>query len=124
MAAQAQKRPNVYLKEFIRELSESAEISEINAELLTEKFLQTIAQTLVEKQSLCFPEFGIFELRPTSERVARNPRTMEEITIPAGLKPVFRPSKIFKESLNKALQERAAENMDLLVQEPDVGSTA
>ena len=124
MATQVQKRPNVYLKEFIRELSESAEISEINAELLTEKFLQTITQTLVEKQSICFPEFGVFELRETSERIGRNPRTMEEYMIPAGLKPVFRPSRILKESLNKALQERTAENMDLLVLEPDEGSTA
>ena len=119
MATQVQKRPNVYLKEFIRELSESADISEINAELLTEKFLQTITQILVEKQSICFPEFGVFELRETSERIGRNPRTMEEYMIPAGLKPVFRPSRILKESLNKALQERVAENMDLLVQEAD-----
>ena len=116
MATQVQKRPNVYLKEFVRELAECADISEINAELLTEKFLQTIMQTLVEKQSVCFPEFGVFELRETTERIGRNPRTMEEYTIPAGLKPVFRPSRIFKDSLNKALQEKAAEDMNLLAQ--------
>ena len=124
MVTQIQKRPNVYMKEFIRVLSESAEISEINAELLTEKFLQTIAQTLVEKQSICFPEFGVFELRETSERIGRNPRTMEEYMIPAGLRPVFRPSRMLKESLNKAVQERAAENMGLLALELDGGSTA
>lgn len=66
----------------------------------------------MEKQSICFPEFGIFELRETSERIGRNPRTMVEYTIPAGLKPVFRPSRIFREPLNKALQERAAESME------------
>ena len=124
MVTQIQKRPNVYMKEFIRELSEIAEISEANAELLTEKFLRTITQTLVEKQSLCFPEFGVFELRETSERVGRNPRTMEEVTIPAGLRPVFRPSRMLKASLNKAVQERAAENMGLLALELDSGSTA
>ena len=124
MVTQIQKRPNVYMKEFIRVLSESAEISETNAELLTEKFLRTIAQTLVEKQSICFPEFGIFELRETSERVARNPKTMEEVTIPAGLRPVFRPSRMLKESLNKAVQERAAENVGLLALELDGSSTA
>ena len=124
MATQVQKRPNVYLKEFIRELAECADISEINAELLTEKFLQTIMQTLVEKQSICFPEFGVFELRETSERVGRNPKTMEEYTIPAGLKPVFRASRALKESVNKALQEKAAENMDLLQGVSNEGSTA
>ena len=123
MATKTQKRPNVYLKEFIRELSENAMISEINAELLTEKFLQTITRTLVERQSICFPEFGIFELRETPERVARNPRTMEEVMIPAGFKPVFRPSKNFKESLQKAVQEKAAEDRNPLLLETDVGST-
>lgn len=112
MAMQTQKRPNVYQREFVQELAESAKISEVNARILTEKFLQTLAVTLVEKQSICFPEFGIFELRETSERIGRNPRTMVEYTIPAGLKPVFRPSRIFRESLNKVLQERAAESME------------
>lgn len=106
MATQLQRRPNVYMKEFIRDLAESADISEINAELLTLKFLQTIEQTLVKKQSVCFPEFGVFELRETPERVGRNPRTMEEYTIPAGLRPSFRPSKMFKASVSKALQEK------------------
>ena len=110
MATQIQKRPNVYMKEFTRVLAETADISEINAEYLTEAFLQTIATTLVENQSICFPDFGVFELQETTERVGRNPRTKEECVIPARLKPVFRPAKSFRDAMNKAALETSAED--------------
>lgn len=112
MAAQHQKRPNVYLKEFIREFAENAGITEVNAEFLTGKFLETIKETLLDNQSICFPEFGVFELRETAERNGCNFSTMESCTIPAGSRILFRPSKSLKAYLSKAMQETALEDAD------------
>ena len=122
MSLREQKRANVYMKEFVEALAACAEIPEDDARILTEKFLQTITETLLEKQSICFPEFGVFEMKQTTERIGRNPRTMVEYAIPAGLKPVFRPSRILRENMNKALQEKAAEEMEGLPQDPTKSS--
>ena len=47
-------------------------------------------------------KFGIFEIKPTKAKPkARNPRTNEEIFVPAHKKISFRPGKILKEELRK-----------------------
>ncbi len=44
--------------------------------------------------------FGTFEVRDRSARKGRNPKTNEEITIPARKVPVFRSGKSFKENVD------------------------
>ena len=99
MSRRNQKRPQVYQKEFVRMLAASAMIPEYEAEDLVEIFLKTLVASLLQNRSVCFPAFGVFELREISERVGRNPRTMEEFVIPESLKPVFRPSKALRDSI-------------------------
>ena len=99
MSRRNQKRPQVYQKEFVRMLAATAMIPEYEAEDLVEIFLKTLVASLLQNRSVCFPAFGVFELREISERVGRNPRTMEEFVIPESLKPVFRPSKALRDSI-------------------------
>ena len=109
MSKWVQNRPQVYMKEFIRHFARKASITEDEATELTEKFIQTLTESLLSKKSVCFPEFGIFELHPTSERIGRNPKTMEEHVIPAGIKPIFRPSKALRETVNQVAKERSVD---------------
>lgn len=44
--------------------------------------------------------FGSFEVRDRSARKGRNPRTKEEITIPARKVPVFKAGKAFKDAVD------------------------
>lgn len=74
----------MYRKEFVHLLAENTHISELEADVLTSKFFITLTETLLDRQSICFPDFGVFELHATSERMGRNPKTMEEHVIPAG----------------------------------------
>ena len=97
----------MYRKEFVHHLAVNANITELEADVLTSKFFITLTETLLERQSICFPDFGVFELHATAERVGRNPRTMEEHIIPAGVKPIFRASKVLCDSVNEALREDA-----------------
>lgn len=99
MSRRNQKRPQVYQKEFVRMLAATAMIPEYEAEGLVEIFLKTLVASLLQNRSVCFPAFGVFELREITERVGRNPRTMEEFLIPESLKPVFRPSKALRETI-------------------------
>ncbi len=48
--------------------------------------------------------FGVFEVKPTRAKPrARNPRTNEEIFVPAHRKSHFKPGKILKAHLSKPL---------------------
>ena len=109
MSIYQQKRPQVYPKEFVRRLAENAAIPEEEAAALSEVFLKTIVSSLLTNHSICFPEFGIFELRESSERMGRNPKTMEEVVIPESLRPVFRASKALKHTVAEyAMQQKCA----------------
>jgi DNA-binding protein HU-beta len=44
--------------------------------------------------------FGTFEVKTREERVARNPKTGEPITVPASKHPAFSASKALKDQLN------------------------
>jgi DNA-binding protein HU-beta len=45
--------------------------------------------------------FGSFEVKQREARVGRNPKTKEQINIPASKSPVFKPGKSLKETVNK-----------------------
>ena len=49
--------------------------------------------------------FGVFEVKPTNAKPrARNPRTNEEVFVPARKKTHFKPGKLLKEVLKQPLK--------------------
>ena len=46
-------------------------------------------------------DIGKFQMKKTKARTGRNPLTGETIKIKAKTKPIFKPSKMFKDSLEK-----------------------
>ena len=47
--------------------------------------------------SVAVPGFGVFSVKERAARKGRNPQTGEEIDIPAGNVPVFKPGKSLKD---------------------------
>ena len=45
--------------------------------------------------------FGSFEIRARAARIGRNPKTKEEIKIPASKVPAFKPGKALKDAVAK-----------------------
>ena len=45
--------------------------------------------------------FGSFEVKKRAARVGRNPKTKEEIEIPATRVPVFKAGKVLKDAVSK-----------------------
>lgn len=64
-----------------------------------ELILNAITDEVVNGEGLNFLGFGKLEAVPTVERIARNPKTGEEVTIPAGRRIKFTASKNLKEKL-------------------------
>jgi len=86
--------------ELIAALAESTGETKKNSEMFLKSFLETVVGTLEKGDKVQLVGFGTFEVRDRKERVGRNPRTKEEIKIPASKVPVFKPGKDFKTKIN------------------------
>ena len=60
----------------------------------------TIKNTLASGEKIAIAGFGSFESVERAERVARNPRTGEEMTIPKYKAPKFKASSVLKSAIN------------------------
>ena len=71
------------------------------AEVAVNSVLAAIEDALVAGEKVQLIGFGSFEVKERAERKGRNPKTKEQITIPAAKYPAFSASKSLKESVNK-----------------------
>ncbi len=94
--------------ELISALAESTSFTKKDSEVFLKAFLETVVGTLEKGDKVQLVGFGTFEVRDRKERVGRNPRTKEEIKIPASKVPVFKPGKEFKEKVNVVPKKKAA----------------
>ena len=62
--------------------------------------LDTIEAQVKKGERVSLPGFGTFERRARSARTARNPRTGEEIKVPATKVPAFKPGATFKSNVS------------------------
>lgn len=72
-----------------------------NAEKALAAVTEAITEALADGEKVQVVGFGSFEVRTRPARVARNPRTGEQIKIVASKAPVFKAGKALKESVNK-----------------------
>lgn len=93
----------MYKKDFAAELSSRTGLDEQSTDQVISAFLEILIESWCVRTPVCFRGFGTFETRATSERLARNPMTMEDVMIPAGYKPIFKPSKRLRAKVNQGL---------------------
>ena len=63
---------------------------------IVDSLLDTVCRALSEGKHLEIRGFGTFKVRERRARRARNPRSGDEVMVPAKLVPVFKPSKELK----------------------------
>lgn len=72
-----------------------------DAEKALNAFVDVVTEALAEGEKIQIVGFGSFEVKDRPARVARNPRTGEEIQIEAAKAPVFKAGKALKDAVNK-----------------------
>ena len=85
--------------ELISAVAEKTGMKKKDAASAIEAILDTIMKTLREKEQVSLVGFGTFDVRARAARVGRNPRTGEQIRIPATRVPVFRPGRRLREAV-------------------------
>ncbi len=86
--------------ELIDEIAKAADISKASASRALEAVIESITATLKHDDTVTLAGFGTFAVTARAARVGRNPRTREEIQIPASKVPKFKPGKALKDALN------------------------
>ena len=86
--------------ELIVALAQKAELSKKDAEKALSAFLEVVTEQLKAGEKVQLVGFGTFEAKERPARVARNPRTGEEITIAASKAASFKVGKALKDSIN------------------------
>ena len=86
--------------ELVANVAEKAGLDRKRADKAVIAVFESIKQALVEGDKVQIIGFGTFENRERAERKGRNPRTGEEITIPASKLPSFKAGKALKEMVN------------------------
>ncbi|MEF9971491.1 MAG: HU family DNA-binding protein [Oscillospiraceae bacterium] len=87
--------------ELITAVSEKAGLSKKDGERTVNAVLETIKETIETGEKVQIVGFGVFDVKSREARVGRNPKTKEEIQIPASRVPVFKAGKALKEAVDK-----------------------
>lgn len=72
-------------------------------ENVMDAILDTITESLKNGESVQFSGFGTFEPKQRNPRIGRNPRTNEEVAIPARIVPYFKAGKSLKKAVIKPI---------------------
>ena len=86
--------------ELINDAAEKAGLSKKDTEAALNATLDVITAALAEGDKIQLVGFGAFEVKERAARIGRNPKTKEEITIPASTVPVFKPGKALKDAVS------------------------
>jgi len=87
--------------ELISAVAEKAALSKKDSEAAVNAVLETITAALADCEKVQLVGFGSFEVKKREERVGRNPKTKEEIKIPASKVPAFKAGKALKDAVGK-----------------------
>lgn len=83
--------------ELIAAVAEKSGFSKKDTEKMINSTLETITEALKNGDKVQMVGFGVFETKDRAARIGRNPKTKEEIEIPASTVPVFKAGKALKD---------------------------
>ena len=80
-------------------IAEKVEIPKKDAEAVLNAMMEAVDEALKKGDKIQLIGFGSFEVKERAARVGRNPKTLEEIKIPASKYPVFKAGKALKDQV-------------------------
>ena len=86
--------------ELAEAVASRADISKADATAAVDAVLEGITSALEEDDVVTLIGFGTFSISHRAERMGRNPRTGETISIAASRVPRFKPGKALKDRVN------------------------
>ena len=86
--------------ELVDEVSQHSDLNKKDAEVIVQTVLDSITDSLKAGEKVELRGFGSFRLRDRAPRLGRNPKTGEQVHVPAKRVPYFKPGKDLKSLIN------------------------
>lgn len=86
---------------YILEISEKTGIHKRDVSLIISRFIKAITDSLVNNERIELRGLGVFKNKKRRARIARNPRTGEQVKVEERLVPTYKPSSLLKRRINK-----------------------
>ena len=87
--------------ELINAVAEKTGLSKKDSEKAINATFDTITLAMEAGEKVQLVGFGAFDIKERASRIGRNPKTKEEIEIPASRVPVFKAGKALKDAISK-----------------------
>ncbi|MEO9886337.1 MAG: HU family DNA-binding protein [Balneola sp.] len=84
-------------------ISSSVGLTKVETEAVVNGFMETVIDSMKRGKHIELRGFGSFKVVKRAQRVARNPKTNEEVIVPEQFAPMLKVSKDFKEAVNKSM---------------------
>jgi len=86
-------------KELVDRISERTQAKRVVVKRIIQVFIDEITAELCKNNRLEFRDFGIFETKTRTARVAQNPKTLERVNVPAKRTVKFKMGRLMREKL-------------------------
>lgn len=87
-------------KDIVREIAREVGLPQQQTKEVVQKTFDALIDILVENKRIELRNFGVFEVKERKGRTARNPKTGEQVYVPAKSVVTFKPGKIMEERIN------------------------
>lgn len=88
-------------QDLVLQVANKVQITQKAADEILSETLEAIMKSVSKGNKVTLVGFGTFEGRKRKERKGRNPKTGQEIQIPASVAPKFSAGKQFKSTVNR-----------------------
>lgn len=86
-------------------------LTKVETEAVVDGFIQTVIEALKEGKNIEIRGFGSFRTKKRKGRIARNPRTGEQVKVEDHFVPVFKVSKELKTAVNENIKKHQPPQM-------------
>ena len=87
-------------KDVIDRIAENTNTKRAVVKPVVQSFLDEIIDELAKNNRLEFRDFGVFETKIRAARRAQNPKTMEQVQVPAKRNVKFKMGRLMKQKIN------------------------
>ena len=88
-------------KDLIDRIADKTQTKRVTVKAVVQQLLDEITTELAQDNRLEFRDFGVFEPRTREARTAQNPKTLEQVQVPAKRTVKFKMGRMMRERLSR-----------------------
>lgn len=89
-------------KDIVLKIADETNLTQVDVKKVVQRTLDQIVSSLERGEAVELRNFGVFKVKNRRGRMGRNPRTGEEVPVPAKKVTVFKPGLVMKKRVGSS----------------------